>query len=36
MKLTLKIWRQINAKTPGFLEQHLLDGVTGDMSFWKC
>ncbi len=33
MKLTLKIWRQKNNKTPGFLEKHILDGVTGDMSF---
>ncbi len=33
MKLTLKIWRQKNNETPGFLEKHILDGVTGDMSF---
>ena len=33
MKLKLKIWRQINNQTPGFLEEHLLSGVTGDMSF---
>ena len=33
MKLTLKIWRQQNNDTPGFLEKHILDGVTGDMSF---
>jgi len=33
MKLTLKIWRQLNNNTPGFLENHTLDNVTGDMSF---
>ena len=33
MKLTLKIWRQKNNETPGFLEKHILEGVTGDMSF---
>ena len=33
MKLTLKIWRQKNNETPGFLEKHILDGITGDMSF---
>tara|TARA_Y100000748_G_scaffold225409_1_gene189876 strand:- start:2556 stop:3293 length:738 start_codon:yes stop_codon:yes gene_type:complete len=33
MKLTLKIWRQLNNDTPGYLENHDLDGVTGDMSF---
>jgi len=33
MKLTLKIWRQKNNETPGFLEKHILDSVTGDMSF---
>ena len=33
MKLKLQIWRQVNINTPGFLEEHLLDGVTGDMSF---
>ena len=33
MKLTLKIWRQTNNDTPGFFEEHLLDEVTGDMSF---
>ena len=33
MKLTLKIWRQKNNETPGFLEKHILDGVTEDMSF---
>ena len=33
MKLTLKIWRQNNNETPGFLEKHILDSVTGDMSF---
>ena len=33
MKLTLKIWRQKNNITSGFLETHILDEVTGDMSF---
>ena len=33
MELKLKIWRQINNTSPGFLEEHLLNGVTGDMSF---
>ena len=33
MQLTLKIWRQLNNDTPGYLEVHELDGVTGDMSF---
>jgi len=33
MKLTLKIWRQKNNETPGLLEKHILDGITGDMSF---
>jgi succinate dehydrogenase / fumarate reductase iron-sulfur subunit len=33
MKLTLKIWRQNNNEAPGFLEKHILDSVTGDMSF---
>ena len=33
MKLILKVWRQKNNKTSGFLEEHLLEGVTGDMSF---
>ena len=33
MKLNLEIWRQVDAKTQGFLEKHILDGVTGDMSF---
>ena len=33
MQLTLKIWRQLNNDTPGYLEIHDLDGVTGDMSF---
>ena len=33
MKLILKIWRQKNNESTGFLEQHILEGVTGDMSF---
>jgi len=33
MQLNLEIWRQVNNNTPGFLEKHTLDGVTGDMSF---
>ena len=33
MELKLKIWRQFNNTTPGFLEEHSLNGVTGDMSF---
>tara|TARA_B100000945_G_scaffold226915_1_gene183590 strand:- start:409 stop:1149 length:741 start_codon:yes stop_codon:yes gene_type:complete len=33
MKLNLEIWRQADAKTQGFLEKYVLDGVTGDMSF---
>ena len=33
MKLNLEIWRQTDAKTQGFLEKYVLDGVTGDMSF---
>jgi len=33
MKLHLKIWRQINQKTPGFFEEHHLDDISGDMSF---
>jgi succinate dehydrogenase / fumarate reductase iron-sulfur subunit len=33
MKLHLKIWRQINQKTPGFFEEHHLDEISGDMSF---
>jgi succinate dehydrogenase / fumarate reductase, iron-sulfur subunit len=33
MKLTLKIWRQKNAKDKGFMETHEVDGVSRDMSF---
>ena len=33
MNLTLKIWRQKNNESSGFLEKHTLSGVTGDMSF---
>ena len=33
MKLILKIWRQKNNESTGFLEQHILEDVTGDMSF---
>ena len=33
MNLTLKIWRQENNKSEGFLEKHTLSDVTGDMSF---
>ena len=33
MNLTLKIWRQKNNESAGFLEKHTLSGVTGDMSF---
>ena len=33
MKLTLKIWRQKNAKTKGELKTYPIDGVEGDMSF---
>lgn len=33
MKLTLKIWRQKNAKTKGDLKTYPIDGVEGDMSF---
>ena len=33
MKLTLKIWRQENNDASGFFEEHILSGVTGDMSF---
>lgn len=33
MKLTLKIWRQKNAKAKGELKTYPIDGVEGDMSF---
>jgi succinate dehydrogenase / fumarate reductase iron-sulfur subunit len=33
MKLTLRIWRQKNDKTPGKLETYKLDSVSPDMSF---
>lgn len=33
MKLTLKIWRQKNAKTKGELKTYPIDGIEGDMSF---
>ena len=33
MKLTLKIWRQPNAQSPGKFEQHQMDGISPDMSF---
>ncbi len=33
MKLTLRIWRQKNDKTPGKLETYKLDAVSPDMSF---
>ena len=33
MKLTLKIWRQEDAKAKGKFETYPLDGVEGDMSF---
>ena len=33
MKLKLQIWRQTDNKTAGFFETHILDKVTGDMSF---
>ena len=33
MKITLHIWRQDNAKTPGRMVDYPLDGVSGDMSF---
>jgi len=33
LNLTLKIWRQKNNESAGFLEKHTLSGVTGDMSF---
>ena len=33
MNLTLKIWRQKNNESEGFLEKHTLSDVTGDMSF---
>ena len=33
MKLTLKIWRQINNTTPGLFETHNLDNISEDMSF---
>ncbi|PZW41790.1 succinate dehydrogenase / fumarate reductase iron-sulfur subunit [Mesonia algae] len=33
MKLTLKIWRQDNAKTKGKMIDYPIDGIEGDMSF---
>ncbi|MCG8383967.1 MAG: 2Fe-2S iron-sulfur cluster-binding protein, partial [Cytophagales bacterium] len=33
MKLKLKIWRQLNANTPGKLVDYQLEGVEEDMSF---
>lgn len=33
MKLTLKIWRQKNAKTKGAIQTYTIDGIDGDMSF---
>ncbi len=33
MKLTLFIWRQKDEHSKGYLERHLLDGVSEDMSF---
>src|SRR5690606_32915107 len=33
MKLTLKIWRQPNAKTKGKIVDYPIDGIEGDMSF---
>ena len=33
MKLTLKIWRQENAKAKGKLVDYTIDGIEGDMSF---
>ena len=33
MKLTLKIWRQKDAKTSGELIEYTLNGIEGDMSF---
>lgn len=33
MKLTLYIWRQKDAKSKGFMEKHLVDDISEDMSF---
>jgi succinate dehydrogenase/fumarate reductase-like Fe-S protein len=33
MKLTLKIWRQANAKTEGKIVEYPVDGIEEDMSF---
>lgn len=33
MKLTLKIWRQENAKAKGAMKTYQIDGIEGDMSF---
>lgn len=33
MKLTIKVWRQMNANSPGKLETHELDGVSPNQSF---
>lgn len=33
MKLTLKIWRQENAKAKGAMKTYPIDGIEGDMSF---
>ena len=33
MKLTLKIWRQKNAKSEGKIVEYPIDGIDGDMSF---
>lgn len=33
MRLTLYIWRQKDAKSKGFLEKHLMEAVSEDMSF---
>jgi len=33
MKLTLKIWRQKNARTKGAFQTYPIDGIEGDMSF---
>jgi succinate dehydrogenase / fumarate reductase iron-sulfur subunit len=36
MKLTLKIWRQANAKAEGKIVEYPVDGIEEDMSFLKC
>ena len=35
MKITLKVWRQKSPNDKGYLEEHLIDNVSEDMSFFE-